>query len=158
MAGAQQAVVDEDGVPLPYEQMGNYNYQAQAGDDDLLMFTAPSRSDRIRWQVHWWNGDNHYHYCNHYRCLLSTSLRWVARPHCSCRMPSMAVGHALDQRICVKRITCRHKPRHRMDCTSNCKCGDIDSRQKSKLPVEECDLSKDNPTGDLAKEECFIDT
>ena len=131
--------------------------KAEEGDDPIT-FMAPSRFERMHRQDYIWNGKNHRHCCTSCRCLTCTSLRWMVRPHCSCQLPTLRYGYTLEHRMREKRRVCRHKPRHRSECTTECKCAVTLPNLSRTLPVQECDLGEGNPTGPISDDDIFIDT
>ena len=122
-----------------------------------IMKRVPARHQYPRDLTSVWNGRNHRHRCNSCRCFFCTALRWVALPHCKCKLPRLSLGLPLDARLRAKRRLCPHLPRHKTTSFYDCQCVVSGSGWKATLEIIECDLSKGNPTGDLPEEDRFID-
>ncbi|KAG0596019.1 hypothetical protein M758_UG217100 [Ceratodon purpureus] len=99
MSGCAVSVLDDEGVPLPYGRSRNVNLQRKpaqpsAGKRGPHRFQYPGDITSV------WNGPNHRHCCNDFRCLFCTALWWVRLPHCKCRLSPVSLDLPLD--ACIR--------------------------------------------------------
>lgn len=134
------------------------DYSFQPGRVTTASMRVPEKYQYPRDATSVWNGPNHRHLCNHCRCFFCTALRWVVLPHCKCKLPSVRLGLTLDARLRAKRRLCRHLPRHKTSSFYDCLCVDFGHGWRAIRHVQDCDLSKGNPTGLLPSEDKFIDS